>query len=90
MESFEAGGARLVQWLLGAVATYIHVHSHSSVSGFLIEVTVIRNIPVDDTYVLWALAAVAQKGPVFIMSHDGLLKQFSFRASKDAVNISVT
>lgn len=84
VESFEADGASLVQWLLEAVTAYIHVHSHSSVSGLLIEVTEIWDIPIDETYVLWALAAVAQKVPVFILSHDGQLKQFSFRASEDA------
>lgn len=43
---WNAGRARLVQWLLGALATYIpssNVQSHSSVSEFLIEVTVVAN-----------------------------------------------
>jgi hypothetical protein len=43
---WKAGRARLVQWLLGALATYIpssNVQSHSSVSEFLIEVTVMAN-----------------------------------------------
>jgi hypothetical protein len=40
------GERDLVQWLLGALATYIpspRVQSHSSVSEFLIEVTVVAN-----------------------------------------------